>query len=221
MTRDVRRGCDAARRRGRFSTLIRHAATGATTTTVSPLAVPMIQSTLGTPLMPAVRRPQLAPALVAPTRQAAVGLAAVARATDPERRSTTHGAATSLNEGSFRPLRHPVPHAGLDNGGRSWQPEHALVWGPDLSIGGLRQTPVVAIDRGLFYPPAEAPTLTDSIPAPRSRGADDEDLSLPFLGEKSRKLRFLRSVHRGTPNDGGPELRRLGLRSRTASLLAL
>ena len=72
-----------------------------------------------------------------------------------------------------------------------------LFWGPDLSIGGLRQTPVVAIDRGLFYPPAEAPTLTDSIPAPRSRGADDEDLSLPFLGEKSRKLRFLRSVHTG------------------------
>jgi hypothetical protein len=34
-------------------------------------------------------------------------------------------------------------------------------WGPDHLIGGLRQTPVVATDRGLFYPPAEAPTLTD------------------------------------------------------------
>ena len=48
-----------------------------------------------------------------------------------------------------------------------------LFAGYDLPIVGLRQTPIVATDRGLFFPPAETPTLTDSNDSPPKRGDDD------------------------------------------------
>jgi hypothetical protein len=69
------------------------------------------------------------PARLLPTEVAAVVLSPVTVATDPEDLATTASTTNSLTEDNFAVGRHPRPAVGLDNGDRSWQLEHLLMFG--------------------------------------------------------------------------------------------
>lgn len=56
-------------------------------------------------------------------------LSAVTAATDPENLVTTAGTTNSLTKNNFAVGRHARPKVGLDNGDRSWQLEHLLMFG--------------------------------------------------------------------------------------------
>lgn len=172
MRQGDRRAADTAAGRGPLSTLIRHASSGATAA-VGPLTVAMIQTTFRALLMTAIGGAPLTPALEPSTVGAAVALPAVTTAADPKHRRAAFASAMSLQKWSLRPLRHPVPLAGLDNAGRSWEAQSRRL------RDGLRidsQNPGRINGRGFVFPPAlESTSITL-----RACGADDAAYPFTF-----------------------------------------
>jgi hypothetical protein len=93
------------------------------------LAIAMILAPFRALLVPAVGQAVLLPARLLSTQVAAVVLSPVTVATDPEDLATAAGTANSLTEDNFGAGRHPRPKVGLDNGDRSWQLKHLLMFG--------------------------------------------------------------------------------------------
>jgi hypothetical protein len=96
---------------------------------VAALPVPVIKTPLGRALMPPVGLPVLLALLLPPAGWRTVGLAAPARAADPERRPTTRGTAKALKELGLTGRLHPVPQTGLDRDSRSWHGLHGSLRG--------------------------------------------------------------------------------------------
>jgi hypothetical protein len=80
-------------------------------------------------LVAAVGQAMLLSACLQPTKRAAVVLPSVTAATDPENLVTAASTANSLTKDNLAVGRHPRPKVGLDNGDRSWQLEHLLMFG--------------------------------------------------------------------------------------------
>ncbi len=93
------------------------------------LAIAMVLAPFRTLLVAAVGQAVLLPARLLPTKVAAVVLSPVTVATDPEDLATAASTTNSLTEDNFGVGRHPRPAVGLDNGDRSWQLEHLLMFG--------------------------------------------------------------------------------------------
>lgn|GEM_PF-4390010 len=93
------------------------------------LAVAMVLAPFRALLVTAVGQAVLLPTRLLSTELAAVVLSPVTMATDPEDLATAAGTANSLTEDNFGVGRHPRPKVGLDNGDRSWQLEHLLMFG--------------------------------------------------------------------------------------------
>jgi hypothetical protein len=93
------------------------------------LAIAMVLAPFQALLVTAVGQAVLLPARLLSTELAAVVLSSVTMATDPEDLATAAGTANSLTEDNFGVGRHPRPKVGLDNGDRSWQLEHLLMFG--------------------------------------------------------------------------------------------
>ena len=93
------------------------------------LAIAMVLAPFRALLVTAVGQAVLLPARLLSTELAAVVLSPVTMATDPEDLATAAGTANSLTEDNFGVGRHPRPKVGLDNGDRSWQLEHLLMFG--------------------------------------------------------------------------------------------
>ncbi len=114
------------RNSGSLGRLIRHACLRKALP-VLPLTISMVQSSFETRLMPSVRQATLDPAGVGTAGNTAVTLAAVARAANPEQRSTSRSFANRHNENDFRAIRHLTRRSGLDNGRKSWQSQSLFV----------------------------------------------------------------------------------------------
>ena len=91
------------------------------------LAIAMVLASFRTLLVAAVGQAVLLSARVLPTKMGAVVLSSVTVATDPENLVTAARTANSLPKDAVG--RHPRPTVGLDNGDRSWQLEHLLMFG--------------------------------------------------------------------------------------------
>lgn len=103
-----------------MGTLIRH--TGFPPT-MPPCALPVavIETALGTPLMPAVGGAPLTALRLRPALETAIALSAVATAAEPEH-SQAFGIETyPLPKNDFAIQRHPLRGRGFDNGAKSWQ----------------------------------------------------------------------------------------------------
>ncbi len=160
--------------------LIRHASLPQTMTILA-LAVPVIQSSLGTRLMSTVRFATLNASRTVPARSATVALTAIARATDPEQRLTIRRSTNTMDENDLCGIRHPARRSGLDNGLKSW---HAQ----SLCFRALvRQSPAPVVDGGRGHPSSFGPyhnRFADDICA---CGADDvEVLSFRRVIRKAR-----------------------------------
>ena len=107
---------------------IRHAS-GWVAPPIFALAIAMVLAPFWALLVTAVRQAVLLPARLLPTEVAAVMLSPVTVATDPENLATAAGTTNSLTEDNFGVGRHLRPEVGLDNGDRSWQLEHLLMFG--------------------------------------------------------------------------------------------
>jgi hypothetical protein len=107
---------------------IRHAS-GWVAPPIRALAVAMVLAPFLALLVTAVSQTVLLPARLLPTVLAAVVLSPVTVATDPEDLATPAGTTNSLTEDNFGVGRHLRPEVGLDNGDRSWQLEHLLMFG--------------------------------------------------------------------------------------------
>ena len=93
------------------------------------LAIAMVLAPFRALLVPAVGQAVLLPARLLSTEVTAVVLSPITVATDPEDLATAAGTTNSLTEDNFGAGRHPRPKVGLDNGDRSWQLEHLLMFG--------------------------------------------------------------------------------------------
>ena len=93
------------------------------------LAIAMVLAPFRALLVPAVGQAVLLPARLLSTEVAAVVLSPVTVATDPEDLATAASTTNSLTEDNFGAGCHPRPQVGLDNGDRSWQLEHLLMFG--------------------------------------------------------------------------------------------
>ena len=93
------------------------------------LAIAMVLTSFRALLVAAVGQAVLLSACLLPTKRAAVVLSSVTVATDPENLATAAGTTNSLTKDNFAVGRHPRPKVGLDNGHRSWQLEHLLMFG--------------------------------------------------------------------------------------------
>jgi hypothetical protein len=93
------------------------------------LAIAMVLTPFWTLLVAAVGQAVLLSMRLLPTKVAAVVLSSVTVAADPENPVTAAGTANSLPKDNFGVGRHPRPKVGLDNGDRSWQLEHLLMFG--------------------------------------------------------------------------------------------
>jgi hypothetical protein len=93
------------------------------------LAIAMVLAPFRALLVTAVGQAVLMPARLLPTEVTAVVLSPVTVATDPEDLATAAGTTNPLTEDNFGVGRHPRPAVGLDNGDRSWQLEHLLMFG--------------------------------------------------------------------------------------------
>ena len=93
------------------------------------LAIAVVLAPFRTLLVAAVSQAVLLSARLLPTEVAAVVLSSVTLATDPENLIAVACPANSLTEDNFDVRRHPRPKVGLDNGHRSWQLEHLLMFG--------------------------------------------------------------------------------------------
>jgi hypothetical protein len=93
------------------------------------LAIAMVLAPFRALLVTEVGQAVLLPARLLSTEVAAVVLSPVTMTTDPEDLATAAGTANSLTEDNFGVGRHPRPKVGLDNGDRSWQLEHLLMFG--------------------------------------------------------------------------------------------
>ena len=91
------------------------------TATVFPLAIAMMVPSCGAVLVPTVGAASLFPTSLLPTHRAAVVVAPVTVATDPENAATAAGTTNSLTENNFGSDRHSRAKARLDNGHHSWQ----------------------------------------------------------------------------------------------------
>ncbi len=137
---------------------------------IFPLAVPVIESSLGTRLVSTVRFTTLNAPCPVPARSATVALTAIARATDPEQRLTIRRSANTMDENDLCGIRHPARRSGLDNGPKSWQSQ-------SLCFGALvRQSPAPVVDGGRGHPSSFGPydnRFADDICA---CGADDVEV---------------------------------------------
>ena len=120
-----RHSARGGKRRRRY---IRHANRGVAQPILA-LAIAMVLAPFRALLVTAVGQAVLLPARLLSTEVAAVVLSSVTVATDPEDLATAAGTTNSLTEDYFGAGRHPRPKVGLDNGDRSWQLEHLLMFG--------------------------------------------------------------------------------------------
>ena len=104
-----------------MGTLIRHARPASPPISIFALPVAMVESSFQAPLVAAVGAAPLLQSRLSTASGAAVALSAIAVLADPEHRVASSAAANPLPENYFAVGRHPCPHAGLDNGNRSWQ----------------------------------------------------------------------------------------------------
>lgn len=118
---------DSAHRAKSLGRYIRHASSQVAP--VRALAIAMVLTSFRTLLVAAVGQAVLLSARLLPTKVAAVVLSSVTVAADPENSATAAGTANSLPKDNFGVGRHPRPTVGLDNGDRSWQLEHLLMFG--------------------------------------------------------------------------------------------
>ena len=88
---------------------------------ILPLPVAMIQSPFPTALVAVVGAASLPEPGLGATGEAAIALSTITLPADPEHRVASAAAANPLPENYFAVGRHRCPHAGLDNGNRSWQ----------------------------------------------------------------------------------------------------
>jgi hypothetical protein len=93
------------------------------------LAIAMVLAPFRALLVTVVGQAVLLLAHALPTEVAAVVLSSVTVTTDPEDLATAAGTTNSLTEDNFGVGRHLRPEVGLDNGDRSWQLEHLLMFG--------------------------------------------------------------------------------------------
>ena len=158
------RAADGGRGGRGVSRCIRHAGHGPPQA-IGPLTVTMIQPPVGVLLVALVRRATLLATRLGPTTIRAVPLSAVTGPADPKRRAARPSRATPLVENDLRVLSHPVPAAGLDRTGRSWQGLHAATW---RSLAD-RHTHPGRFERPGFSLPAAAEHLTPFPPRPPTR----------------------------------------------------
>src|SRR2546425_4416016 len=114
------RAADVGRTGRGVSRLIRHASQGSPQA-ISPLPVAVIETAVWVLLVATVCGPPLRATRLEAATVRTVPLPAVAGPADPERRAALQSRATPLVEEDLCVLRHPVPAAGLDRTGRSWQ----------------------------------------------------------------------------------------------------
>ena len=91
------------------------------------LPVAMIQPALRAPLVAAVGAASLLESRLAAAGGTAIALSPVAVLTDPEHRLASAATANPLPKNDFVLKAHARPHAGLDNGSRSWQVRTSFV----------------------------------------------------------------------------------------------
>jgi hypothetical protein len=104
-----------------MGTLIRHARPAGPPISIFTLPVAMVEASFRAALVAVVgTAPLLEPGL-STASGAAVALSAITVLADPEHRVAFSAAANPLPENYFAVGRHRCPHAGLDNGNRSWQ----------------------------------------------------------------------------------------------------
>jgi len=131
--------------------LIRHGGS-CVTLAVDALPVPVVQSALRTPLVPAVGSTALlAPGFRAATRTA-IALPSVAVRTKPEDRLAFLAAANPLPENHFSMNRHPPAQAAFDKGNGSCQRRTSFDGGL-LTKGCQARTPMLRTG-GSFPPPS-------------------------------------------------------------------
>src|SRR5437667_6218492 len=131
----------------------------------------MIEPAVRVLLVAPVRRAALLARRLGATTIRAVPLSAVTGPADPKWRPARRSRATSLVENDLRVLSHPVPAAGLDRTGRSWQGLHVATWRSLCWTD--TQTPVASNGRGFLLPVAAEHDTPFPPDPPRACGADD------------------------------------------------
>jgi hypothetical protein len=151
---------------------------------ISPLTIPLVQPPFWSLAMTTVRRSTLLPARFVAATVAAILMAPVTAAADPEYRAALRPPAKPLTEKIFSCVSHSRPKARLDNSSRSWQLNGGCV-------DNLSQREVLPMDpgrahgRGLLYSTFRE-TIHEEDDGSRASGADDvEGISIPASVQKT------------------------------------